>query len=383
MSKQKLSGGWILNFQYVHSFVRLLFVMISIVIIFFAFFYFSSFTYPFIIAWVIAFFMNPIVSFLHIKGKLPRSLAVLIVLIFIFSLIASILVLLVTEIITLTEYLAKSSPDFIDTVVKSIENWINLSFIPFVNELSAMFFGLGQAQQDAIITNIQEIGTTLAQSVASILQTIITKLPAFISWFPNAAMVLIFTILSTFFISKEWYRYKHIAGRFVPHRIKENSMNVYRDLRKALFGFLKAQLTLITITFVIVLIGLLILRVKYAFVLSIVIGIIDLLPYLGTGFVFVPWIIYTFITENYSLGIGLIVLYVVIIVQRQLMEPKIVSTNIGVNPLATLVAIFVGLKVFGFAGMIIGPIILVFIFTLYRTGILMEIWNFIRGAKTV
>ena len=121
--------------------------------------------------------------------------------------------------------------------------------------------------------------------------------------------------------------------------MKKSGMEVYIELRKAFFGFIRAQVTLISITGAIVLAGLLILRVKYAFALAFVIGLIDLLPYLGTGFIFVPWIIYEFIVQNYSLGIGLLVLYIIIIVQRQMMEPKVVSVNIGISPLVTLIAI--------------------------------------------
>src|SRR5699024_5835394 len=117
-----------------------------------------------------------------------------------------------------------------------------------------------------------------------------------------------------------------------------------KDLKKALLGYLKAQLTLISITGAIVFVGLLILHVDYALTIAVATGLIDLLPYLGTGIVFVPWIIYMFFTGNYFLTIGLAVLYAIVLIQRQIMEPKIVSSNIGLDPLATLIAIFVGIQ---------------------------------------
>ena len=101
-------------------------------------------------------------------------------------------------------------------------------------------------------------------------------------------------------------------------------------------------------TTVIVLIGLLILRVPYAITIAIITGVVDLLPYLGTGAVFVPWVIYVFFTGDTAFAIGLLILYIVVIVQRQIMEPKVLSSNIGLDPLATLVALFVGFKLFGF-----------------------------------
>lgn len=160
-----------------------------------------------------------------------------------------------------------------------------------------------------------------------------------------------------------------------------NIGRVYRDLKKALLGFLKAQVTLIAITAAIDFIGLVILQVDYAFTIAIITGLIDLLPYLGTGIVFVPWIIYMFFSGNFFLTIGLSVLYAIIIIQRQIMEPKIVSSNIGLNPLATLIAIFISLQFFGFVGFIVGPIALVILNTLHQARVFHDIWHFIIGRE--
>ncbi|WP_062355167.1 sporulation integral membrane protein YtvI [Bacillus kwashiorkori] len=368
-----------MNTILLQRFLRLLSIVLGFVAALVSFYFLSSLLYPFIIAWFIAFLMNPLVNFLQVKGKMPRALSVLIVLIFIFGIIASLLTLLVYELFSGAEYLAKTIPGHIETFITYIEQWITGTVIPFFNQITNMFNNLQEGQQDTIINNLQQIGTDFAAYIATLLQTIVTKLPAIFSWFPNAATATLFTILAAFFISKDWYRLKTLVGHFIPQKAKESGISIYYDLRKALFGFIRAQLTLISITAVIVLIGLLILRVNYAIALAFIIGFIDLLPYLGTGFVFVPWIIYEFITSNYSLAIGLTVLYVIVLVQRQLMEPKIVSTNIGVSPLATLISIFVGLKLLGFAGLIIGPITLVIISALYKGKVFHNIWYFIKG----
>jgi len=368
-----------LNTVYVQRTFRFLFVVIIVLTIIFSLYFLSSVTYPFIIAWIIAFFMNPLVNFLHKKVKLPRFLAVLVVLILIFGIIASLLTLLIGELISITEFLAKNVQKVFENSLSAIEYWINYTVEPIMQQLSNYFSHLNEDQQNTIITNLKEIGSNLATSIASILQSFLSKAPAFFSWFPNAATVLLFTILATFFISKDWYKLKKTAGTYVPIKVRNSSMKVYIELRKALFGFIRAQLTLIFITFLIVLIGLLILRVKYALAIAFIIGIVDLLPILGTGFVFVPWTIYQFIIQNYSLGIGLAVLYAVVIVQRQLMEPKIVASNIGLSPLATIISIFIGLKVIGVLGLIVGPIIAVFINTLHKSGVFHEVWNYIKG----
>ena len=101
-----------------------------------------------------------------------------------------------------------------------------------------------------------------------------------------------------------------------------------------MFGFVKAQATLISITTIIILIGLLILRVDYAITIALIAGRSDIIPYLGTGSIFVPWIIFEVIQGETGLAIGLGILYIVVLVQRQVMEPKILSSNIGLDPLA-------------------------------------------------
>ena len=167
----------------------------------------------------------------------------------------------------------------------------------------------------------------------------------------------------------------------LPNKATYNLKNVLHELEKALFGFIRAQLTLISITALIVLVGLLILRVKYAITVSLIIGFVDLLPYLGTGLVFVPWIIYALIVGNFSLALGLGILYTVVIVQRQFMEPKILSSSIGLDPLATLVSIFIGFKLIGFLGFILGPVVLVILRTLYKLHILQDLKDYILGSQ--
>ena len=132
----------------------------------------------------------------------------------------------------------------------------------------------------------------------------------------------------------------------------------------------------------IILIGLFILRVDYAVTIALITGFVDLLPYVGTGLIFVPWIIYQAITGNIGLAIGLAVLYVVVLVQRQLMEPKVLSSNIGLDPLATLIALFIGFKLIGFLGLIVGPVALVILTTLHRANVFRDLWTFIKGKET-
>lgn len=360
--------------------VRFFIVVIVTVASLLSIYYVSKVTYPFIIALIIALSINPVVGFLERKWKFPRTLAVLTALIVLIGIFTGLITLLIAEIVAGASYLATVVPEHVATLITYMEKWFASQVIPFYNKLSGMFQSLDSGQKDTIMNSITETGGKITESVTAFLQNFFLKLPALVSWIPNAATVIIFSLLATFFISKDWDRLHALVNRLFPDKIKNSGARVFVDLKKALAGFVKAQITLISITLVIVLIGLLILRVNYAITIALILGLLDLLPYLGTGTVFVPWIIFEAVTGNFGLAIGLGILYTVVIVQRQLMEPKILSSNIGLNPLGTLIALFVGFKLIGFLGLILGPVTLVLLTTLHKANVFRDIWAYIKGS---
>ncbi|MEC2237546.1 sporulation integral membrane protein YtvI, partial [Bacillus subtilis] len=173
------------------------------------------------------------------------------------------------------------------------------------------------------------------------------------------------------------HKLKAMLVLILPDRVTANSKAISSELKKAMTGFIKAQAVLVFITMVIVFIGLSLLKVEHAATIAFLIGLVDLLPYLGAGSVFVPWILYLSITGQLPQAIGIGILYLVVLIQRQLTEPKILSKSIGIDPLATLIALFAGFKLFGFLGLIAGPAVLVIIQAFITTGALKEIWSYI------
>ncbi len=312
---------------------------------------------------------------------MPRSLAVLVSIVIIIGVFAGLITLLIAEIVSGADYLSNVVPKHLDTLINYIEEFFAAQIIPLYNQLTSLFKNLDMGQQDTIVENIKNVGSHIGTTVGAFIQNFFGKIPNIISWFPNAATVLIFSLLGTFFISKDWYRLSQIGSKLIPSRARVSGKTVFTDLKKALFGFVKAQATLISITTVIILIGLLFLRVDYAITIALITGIVDVIPYLGTGLIFVPWIIYEAIAGEMSMAIGLGVLYLIVLVQRQVMEPKILSSNIGMDPLATLVALFVGFKLIGFLGLIVGPVTLVILTTLHRANVFRDIWAYIIGKN--
>src|SRR5690606_1862302 len=319
---------------------RFLLVLSIIFLLCISLYFISMVTYPFIIAIAITIMINPAVNFLEFKWKFPRALAVLSTLFILIAIFAGIITLLIAEIVAGASYLATVVPHHVGTFILFLEDWFAGQVLPFYNKISNLFQSLDSGQQETIMDSIRSAGNKITETATVFLQSFFLKLPSLVSWIPNAATVLVFSVLATFFISKDQEKLIDLMKKIIPEKVKFSGNKVFVDLKKALFGFVKAQFTLISITLVIVLVGLLILRVKYAITIALIAGIFDVLPYLGTGTVFVPWIIYEIIIGNYGLALGLGILYTVVVVQRQLMEPKILSSSIGMNPLATLVALF-------------------------------------------
>ncbi|MFJ7678768.1 sporulation integral membrane protein YtvI [Peribacillus sp. NPDC097264] len=371
-----------MNPVYIYRFIRFISVIGIIILGGIALFYLSKYTYPFIIAMIIAFLMNPLVTFFEKKAHLPRGLAVFVSLLLIFLIFAGLITLLVTEIISGTNYLAGVIPEHIETIVDYIETLIATKIIPLYNQTTAMFNTLDQDQQDTILKNIQNIGESITTGVSGFIQAFLKNIPAIIGWFPTTVTALLFTLLGTFFISKDYDRFGRMTGNVLPNKLFSGAKRLFRDLKRALFGFIRAQFTLVSLTTVTILIGFLILGVKYSITIALICGLVDIIPYLGTGTIFIPWIIFEFISGNTSLAIGLSVLYIIVVVQRQLIEPKVLSSSIGLDPLATLIALFIGFKLIGFLGLIAGPVALVIFNTLQRAHVFQAIWSYIMGPDT-
>jgi sporulation integral membrane protein YtvI len=143
-------------------------------------------------------------------------------------------------------------------------------------------------------------------------------------------------------------------------KIKDNGIDV-------LFKFAKAYALLLGLTFVELSIGLALLRVHYAILWAALIALVDILPVLGTGTVLIPWAVVNLILGNYPLGVGLLVLYGIITVVRQSLEPRVVGKQIGLYPLVTLVCMFLGSYLFGFVGLFALPIAVTVLVQLSRT----------------
>lgn len=197
---------------------------------------------------------------------------------------------------------------------------------------------------------------------------------------PEAIIFTIITILATFFLLKDREKISGVMMRQLPGTWINRILNIKKDLFTALFGYMRAALIMMTITFTELFIAFNIIHVKYALLFAFLIAIIDALPVLGAGGILIPWSLYSFVTGDIRMGISIIITYLVVLIIRQMIEPKVVGEQIGVYPLLTLIAMYTGLRLIGFAGLILGPITFLLIrnilITIYKGRTIKEIIGF-------
>jgi sporulation integral membrane protein YtvI len=145
--------------------------------------------------------------------------------------------------------------------------------------------------------------------------------------------------------------------------------DLLNNLKKSIFGFLRSQFILSALTYIISLIGLLVLNVKYPLAIALLIIIVDIMPILGTGSVLVPWGGYLMLTGNLYVGVGLIVLFLVITVFRRIVEPKILGDSVGIGSLSALISLYVGFKLVGVIGVFIGPLVVIIYMAARKAGL--------------
>ncbi|MEK5023293.1 AI-2E family transporter [Paenibacillus sp. FSL M7-1046] len=219
----------------------------------------------------------------------------------------------------------------------------------------------------------------LSKWMVSFFKYMVGVLGSFSSFMGNFGVAIILA----FFLSMEIKDWRKIAHDKMPKTFKTAFAFVQDNVFKAIGSYLKAQLILISITFVIVLAGLFILRTGNEITMALVCAVFDVLPLLGVSTILIPWIIYLFIVGNTSLAIGLLVLLAVVLIVRQLLEPKITGNSIGVSSAFLMLSFVIfSMSAFGVAGLILSPILLILIKELIQQGYLQR-WIYLPQEEFI
>ncbi|MDF2961160.1 MAG: sporulation integral rane protein YtvI [Paenibacillus sp.] len=186
---------------------------------------------------------------------------------------------------------------------------------------------------------------------------------------PNLLVFFIVFIIALYLISIGLEQIKRSFLAMFSEESRSKMDAVLNHLREAVIGFLKAQILISVLTYIVALIGLLFLNAGYPLAIALIIIIVDLLPILGTGSVLVPWAAFSFIQGDMRLAIGLLVLFLTITIFRRIVEPKIVGDAVGISALSALASLYIGFKLIGVTGLFLGPVVIIFFQALKKAGL--------------
>jgi len=324
--------------------IKMLLFIIGIILSVYFLLKVSIYFIPLIVGFIISTLIDPLVRFIVKRLRIPRKLASFLSVLIVLSTVGFLIFLVISKLFAEIKGISHVFPDYFTQTYDNINNLINNG--------NDIFAALPKEIRDTSENVISNLSETVKQWTITALKSV-GKTAISI---PEAFIFTIVTILSTYFFSSDRELITSNFRRTLPdswmNKMKEIKDNVF----SAFISYFRAQMIIMSITFTELFIGFTIIGVKYSLLLSITVAVIDIMPVLGTGGVLIPWALYNFLMGDIRLGISLLILYVIVLIVRQIIEPKIVGQQIGLHPLITLTAMYAGLKLFGVLGMILGPI---------------------------
>lgn len=350
----------ITDMNYYKKVAKRLFAFIFTLVALYIAFKLSLFYVPFLIAFIISLIIEPLIRKVMKITNLTRKVSAIITLIVVFSIIIGLLIWGIAGTITEASGILDNLNDNMENITYTISNFIE----------SFKFDSIKIPGQIKDI--IQNTFNSIVGEGTNIAQELLTKIVDTVKHIPQIMIYIGITMLATYFVCVDKM---YILDQMEHHLPRNWVTKVGYKLRKvisSLGDYLKAESILILISFMIVLIGLFIfaflgMNVKYPLMMALVIGFVDALPILGSGTVMIPWAVISASYGDIKLAIALIILYAIIIVVRQLIEPRVVSNHIGIHPIFTLIAMYTGFKIMGVIGMFVGPIILIILKSIFET----------------
>lgn len=350
---------------------NILMLVISLVLIL-LFFKLAIFYIPFLIGFIISLLVEPLIKLVVRKTRLERKNGAILVLIIIFGILLGLLAWGMVTLIT-------ESSD----LMQGLNNYIQMMYEQLKGYMGAIRDGKTKLPME-IVTIIENSSNKVVEFITNYISDFLTKATQTISQLPTIGIYTFITLLATYFICTDRMYIIDTIEQQLPHKWAKKIGTHTSDIVKELGNYLKAEATLIIISFFIVLIGLYILKifkfnVPYPFLTALGIGFVDALPILGSGTVMIPWAIIEALNGDLKLGIAVIIIYAIILIVRQLIEPRIISEKIGIHPIFTLIAMYTGFKLIGVLGLFIGPIVLIILKNIFRVrienGIIKSIFN--------
>lgn len=315
---------------------------------------------PFVFALIVAWFLHPPVRWLQAKLGVSRKLLSLAVILLVYAAIGAVLYAV--------GYAAFSQ------VRSLVENWadIRTSAIALLEFLGRCLSELLDRLPNAVALDLEELSAKLMelvqQFIPSALDVTVGGGVDLVSRIPSFAVAFTVFMMASYFITADYPRLRFLTTNRLPEAVREFGSKFRRIFIEAFGGYLKSQLILSMGVFIILAIGFSLMSQPYGLLLALMLAVLDFIPIVGAGTVMVPWAVICMVTADYSAAIWLGVIWGIIVLFRQFAEPKILGSQTGLSPILSLVGIYLGMRLGGVLGMIVGPLLLLVAVNLWKLG---------------
>lgn len=300
---------------------------------------------PFVIGWVIAIIANPLVRWLERHLKIVRRHSSMAIVVLVLAGIIGLFYILVSRLVQETLSFVQELPSLYTMVILEMRG------------LLAHFDRLFQIVPKDVQLAVQEIAGNVGQMLSSLAQNIaaptVEAAGSVAKAIPGALVYTVVTIMSSYFFIADQDNIWKMWKKYLPEQVNRYLAYLRRDAKQLIGGYFLAQFKIMFVVAGMLLAGFLILGVEHAGLLSCAIAVLDFLPMFGTGTALIPWAIFQALEGNYAMAAGMILLYVLTQVVRQMIQPKIVGDSMGLPPFFTLFLLFIGFKIRGLSGMIL------------------------------
>lgn len=316
---------------------------------------------PFVIGWIISLIAAPLVRFLEEKLKIRRK-----------ALSAFVIIAVLAVVILLVYYvvvkLARETISFINEL-PALWKRVEAEFAQIGANLQGIYVRLPLDVQEKITQLSNGLEDYFSDFVGEIGTPTFTAVGNFAKQLPDIFMAVIMTLLSSYFFVADKSYLSDCMKKYLPKAIYYRFSLIRSSFRDAVGGYFKAQLKIEIWVYMLLVIGLLILDIDYAFVIALGIAFLDLLPVFGTGTVMLPWAVIEILSGEYKRAVGLLIIWITGQLVRQVIQPKIMGDSIGIDPIPTLFLLYIGYHVSGVFGMILALPIAIIVINLNEAGV--------------
>ena len=319
-----------------------------------------GFFMPFVIGWFIAYIASPVVNWLEKRVKIVKKLGSAIMIVGVLAAVCFIIYLMISTLWKEISFLIQDMPG----MYRDLESGLN----QIGSSMEGVFGKLPVEVQEGWHTMVANFDKMMGELMSRISEPTVSAAGRFAKSIPSVLVATIVTFISAYFFIAEREDVIRWSKKVAPDALVSRMTMVMDNLKFAVGGYLKAQLKIMVVVYIILVVGFIILNIHFSFLLGLLIAHLDFLPFFGTGTALIPWAIYQFFMGNYKLVVGLVILYAVTQLVRQLIQPKLVGDSMGLRPLLTLFLLYTGYKIGGVFGMIFAVPIGMIAINLYKAG---------------